>query len=411
MGTERGSDGSAAARVATGHLPGGAACFASLLLMGCGGEVAVTDPGPLVSDSAGVRIVDYGPLEEWVDGPGMTELLRIENVDGADAELFSSLAGGFILPDRGIVLADAEAREVRQFSASGEFVRTLGRRGEGPGEYVLIGGMDRCRPEGFTVFDIGWTMSHYDQQGDFVEEQVTRLEGGGTPYHLACRETGVLAALDWDPAGSQPGFHTATGRLRLLARDGTELHDLEHRIGSERVGGPPGSAGPHPAGRSTRFAFSGEDLIVADGSFLGFERWGSDGNLEEIVRLSAEPPNLDSLMGVYMDGALARARSDDQRASWRRQIEDLEGPAQATFVSDLFASDTHVLVREPSVAESGRWFAFAVDGEPLGFLPFSAGTKLLDSRDGLLLVEQTDSLGVPAAVLLRVAWPTGDGDA
>ena len=332
-----------------------------ILTMACGTEPPEVNPDAVVRDSAGVRVATYGSLMDWGDGPVVTEILRIGEIDGPDEMLFSSLAGGFILPDGGVVLADATSREVRQFNSSGDFVRKHGQEGEGPGEYQYIIGMGKCRPDGFTVFDIGWTMSFYDDEGRFVEEQVTRLEGGSTPYHMACQRSGVLAVINWDLGGPQLGFHTAMGRLRILNSDGSEAADLGDRIGFERWGHRGGS-GPHPAGRSTRFGFSGGDLIVADGSFFGFERWSQDGVLQEVVRLEAAPPSIDSLMSEYLEWSLSRASNDEMKAGYRRDIESMEGPAQASFFSDLFVSDRLILVREPSVGESGRWFGFQADG-------------------------------------------------
>ena len=170
------------------------------------------------------------------------------------------------------------------------------------------------------------------------------------------------------------------------------------RIGSERFGRPTGS-GPHPIGRSTRFGFLGSDLIVSDGSFFGFERWNSQGGLAEIVRIDVARPDGDSLMAVYLESAMARARDEDTRTRWRRDVLEMEGPPKASFLSDLVVLTDRVLVRELSVSESGRWFEFDGDGTPIGFLPLPGGAKLLDMVDNLVLVQEVGPFDVPSAVL------------
>jgi hypothetical protein len=145
-------------------------------------------------------------------------------------------------------------------------------------------------------------------------------------------------------------------------------------------------------------------LVVADGSFFGFERFDVNGNLREIVRIEVAPPSVDSLMGAYLEWSLNRASSDEQRAAWRTEVESMEGPPQATFFSDVFVSDGIILLREPTVGESGRWFAFQSTGRPEGYLPLPGGSKLLDMRGDYVLVQATGDFDVPVAVLYRVDW-------
>ena len=190
-------------------------------------------------------------------------------------------------------------------------------------------------------------------------------------------------------------------RLRILDSEGSEIHDLGERIGSERFGRPTGSR-PHPIGRSTHFGFLGSDLVVSDGSVFGFERWNRDGVLVEIVRIDVAPPDGDSLMAAYLESTLRRAPDDDVRARWRREVSELEGPVRASFISDLVVLSDRVLLRELSVGESGRWFEFAGDGTPRGFLPLPSGAKLLDVTDDRLLVQETGPFDVPVAVLYAV---------
>jgi hypothetical protein len=378
----------------------------ALVSSACDGVADGLSRTPLRTDSAGITVVQYAALERWNADVALTEVLRLGVVDGADELLFSSIPGGLIRPDGSVVLADAGTREVRRFAADGSYLGRHGREGKGPGEYEYIIGMGRCAPMGFTVFDIGWTLSLYDQDGGFMEERPTRLERGSTPYNLACERSGRVAAIDWNldgrPAGPILGFHVSTARLRIVDPDGRELADLGERIGSERFGLPSGS-GPHPAGRSTVFGFQDSDLIVADGTFFGFERWDPDGRLTEIVRIDVPPPDSDSLMAAYLHEAMTRARDDETRRRWRRFVEEMgTGPERASYVSALHVSADRILVREPVVGRSGRWFEFRPDGTPLGFLPLPEGSELLDVSGDLVLVEVRGELDVPAAVLYRL---------
>ena len=355
------------------------------------------------TDSAGVEIREYAPPKPWTAPVALHEMARIGTVDGPPETLFSGIPGGRILSDGRLMLVDMASSEVRIFTRDGVFLESHGGKGQGPGEYEYIVGVGQCAPVGFTVFDIGWKMSFYDSSGDFVREDVTRLEQGSTPYYLACDTTGRVAVVNWDLSSKGPriGFHTAMARLEILAK-GQDPVDLGERIGSERFG-LPGGSGPHPAGRSTRFGFAGPDLIVSDGSFFGYERWDSTGRLVEIVRVAGvPPPNTDSLMAAYLDAALAQAPNDEVRVRWRKQVADMGKPARSSFFSDLSVSGDWILLKGLSVGSTGRWFAFDRDGAPLGYLPLPERAQLLDERDGKLLIATRDSLDVVSAVLYSV---------
>ena len=363
-----------------------------LALSSCGSEMTEHDGAPVTMDSAGVRIVEYPPSRHGESETELVEVLRIGEAVGAEELLFSSIAAGKILPDGSFVLADAGAQELVQFTSDGTFLMRQGGEGEGPGEYEFIRGMGDCSSDGFTVFDMGWSMSFYDKTGHFIEERVTLFEGGATPYHLACHPSGRLAVINWDLAAlGQRGFHVATSRLRLLDVDGSEIVDLGVRIGSERFGLPTGS-GPHPIGRTTRFGFVGSDLIVVDGTFFGFERWNREGTLVEVVRLDVAPPDADSLMAAYLEQTLARAPDDETRRRWSSQIEAMGLPPQASFFSRMHTSESRILMQEISFGERERWFEFQSDGTPLGSVTLPEGARLLDTRDHLVLVEDRDDL-------------------
>lgn len=359
--------------------------------------------GPVVRDSAGVRITTHPAPGSWEAPVSLTEELRVGGMDGPPERLFSSIAGGWIGSSGDVVLVDRQAREVRRFHADGSVLGSHGREGEGPGEYQWIRAVDACRPDGFTVFDIDWTMSHYDDEGSFVTERPFRLEDGRTPYGLACDRSGRTAVIASDSTWLRQGLFAAMTRLRVLDVEGRQVADLGERLGVERWGQPT-QIGPHPAGRALRFGFMGEELVATDGSFFGFERWGPAGELLGIVRIDVPPPDVDSLADAYMEASLARAPDASVRNRWRTSIEAMEWPDTAAFFSDLLVTDDRVLVQEISFGGVGRWFLFEGDGTPRGYLPLPPGARLLHARDDRLLVQETGDFDVPQAVLYSMAW-------
>jgi hypothetical protein len=103
----------------------------------------------------GVVHVVSGARGDWhrggswnVDRDGVT----IGLVDGPEEYTFGQVAALVIGQDGRIYVGDAQANEVRVFSADGAFVDRFGRAGEGPGEFRNISGLSRA-PEGIAVLD------------------------------------------------------------------------------------------------------------------------------------------------------------------------------------------------------------------------------------------------------------------
>lgn len=121
-----------------------AAAILSLILGSCDKGDAGTTGGwtTVVGDRDGVRTVENVPPRE---GPAATmvgeELLRIGTFEGRSPSAFGLIRSLAVLPDGRIAVADGQAEEVRLFSARGEFVRSFGGAGQGPGELERLQGV------------------------------------------------------------------------------------------------------------------------------------------------------------------------------------------------------------------------------------------------------------------------------
>jgi hypothetical protein len=111
---------------------------------------AVSSGGAEV-DSAGVRIVESparADLPRWsVDATPTT----IGVVEGPADYTLHRVGSGRVLPDGRIVIANNRT-ELRFYDRDGVHLRTVGRRGEGPGEFRDIGGLVLARDTLF-VYD------------------------------------------------------------------------------------------------------------------------------------------------------------------------------------------------------------------------------------------------------------------
>jgi len=91
-----------------------------------------------VADTVFVK-VESGSI--WQSAAVLVEDLRIGVLDGPDEYIFGDVVA--VAPDRegGLYAFDRQVPALRQYDSAGRYVRTLGRRGSGPGEYQSVSGV------------------------------------------------------------------------------------------------------------------------------------------------------------------------------------------------------------------------------------------------------------------------------
>jgi hypothetical protein len=77
----------------------------------------------------------------WGPSMRLVEEVRIGRLDGAEEYLFGEVEAVAVGKAGMIYVADAQVPIIRSYDAQGRFVRNIGRKGGGPGEYESIGGM------------------------------------------------------------------------------------------------------------------------------------------------------------------------------------------------------------------------------------------------------------------------------
>lgn len=289
-----------------------AAC--ALSIIGCAPDSAATGEwAGTVSDSAGVVVVDNPDSGFWTSDTEwrLQEDLRIGVADGDTVRQFSSIDDIAIDHDGRIYVLDGG--EVRVFDGDGEFVRTIGRPGSGPGELarpsaLLMGAVD-------TIF-----------LPDTRNQRVQRFLTDGSDAGSFPISTNEGISLGWQigPDGTVlqevrtiPAPGTDVERILLLVRggDGAVLDTvLEMPVGDAMVirNGQP---------EMTLFAPEPLWTILTDGRITSGRNSGyrlelrtADGRLERIVQRPFERRSFsDSDQREFR--ALLRARFEVQPPS------------------------------------------------------------------------------------------------
>lgn len=87
----------------------------------------------VVGDTLVVR--NHSELGVWGDTMTLEIDLEIGAVEGRPEQVFGDVTSIDVRPDGSLVVLDGQAPVVREYDAGGAYVRSLGRRGGGPGEF------------------------------------------------------------------------------------------------------------------------------------------------------------------------------------------------------------------------------------------------------------------------------------
>ena len=106
----------------------------------------------------------------WGGALRLVEEVRIGTLDGADEYILGSVRGVAVGREGVIFVADEQVPLIRMYDVRGKFIRNVGRKGGGPGEYEAIGGM-RTLPDGRVALwdNRNQRISLFTLAGDFAE--------------------------------------------------------------------------------------------------------------------------------------------------------------------------------------------------------------------------------------------------
>jgi len=117
-----------------------------------------------VGDTTIVRTVS-GSV--WGDTARLVEEVRIGALDGPEETTFGSVDQVVPRRDGGVDVFDSQAFALRRYDSTGAFVKQIGRRGQGPGEYEQIIGMRALSDGRLAAYDGRNTrITTYSPNGD-----------------------------------------------------------------------------------------------------------------------------------------------------------------------------------------------------------------------------------------------------
>ncbi|HEX6040003.1 hypothetical protein [Longimicrobium sp.] len=358
--------------------------MACILAGGCTGREAA----PRVIPDAGTRA---------------ERALRLQEVSHSspDAEFTSVTA--MDVDSRGLVyVGDWYRQQLTVLNPDATVLRTLGRRGSGPGEFRSIRGVQVLPGDSILVYDPSLArVSVYAQTDSAPAYSVTLRTSGAAPFQLwrIPADSGYVALF-------RPTFMFSEGQaarnrrdvLRVLARDGaTRTTIKEFPSKSFLVAGT--SVTPNPFGREGLVAVDarGSILFIWNDS-LAVDRFSPDGTQRDRIRLPMRPAPVTS---SHVQRQL-REWDGSTRTTFGQVLQD-SAPSHWPAASAMLIDDRDrlwiALPGDP--ASRTEWIVLSSNMRYIASVFLPARETLRVVRNGRLYTVRMDNDDIPAIAIYR----------
>lgn len=291
--------------------------------------------------------------------------VRIGARFGSGAEEFTRLTGVLRGARGQFVIVDELS--LKYFDRTGRHLRTMGRRGAGPGEFRTIMSARSCGHDAVFAYDPSlMRITVVSGQGELVTVRDLRALGLQVPaYDFWCAGPDELLFLQRStepPGGIGPRRPTVS--LSLWTRS-NGLQNIARIPSGERYFDG-GNDFPRPLGKPTSIAASRIGIYVGTGDSLRLLRWSRAGVREAAVELPGEVLEVTQAdVAAFVEQQLERRRGAQNYSSLQQLYGELEYP-------DQFPSHGRILIdgsdnlwveeyRRPR-SDSRRWFILDASG-------------------------------------------------
>lgn len=382
----------------------------AIFLTACGagsGPVAGEWAGSVDTLASGQIVVMNPSVPSWAPGEEwrVVKEVRIGRVDGDGPDLFGNVRSFTVDDDGRIWVLEGQSQELRVFSAEGEYIRTVGRRGGGPGEFAGAVHIDRALDGNL------WVMDPQNSRVSIFDTTGVYLEGRRAP--------GGFMILPWPGGFDREGHYYAPAPISgstfgvAYVRYDTALAPLDtlhpptdpitrdhftiERDGVTRVS----ASVPFQGGLATRISPSGRLWSILSDEYRLTEFGEADDTLRTITR-AFQPIRVSAEEREQAIEGLEWFTSQGGR------IDPSKIPSTRPLAGNFFFDETdHIWVITMPAGREGGWVfdIFDPEGRYLGpvELPFRLRPSPIPVfRDGRLYAITEDELEVQYLVVARV---------
>lgn len=377
----------------------------------CSGEAAHATF--TATDSAGVLVVT-STAPQWSEGAEWTvdvsPLVTVSEVEGDVATQFYMVTDGLLLEDGRFVIANAGTSELRVFGPDGSHQATLGRAGEGPGEFEWIESLSRVSDGAVFAYDDNAGRGTIFELDGEVRRTIPVIMPPGVPASDAMvLEAGHILAVRAGPnlrAGerSPTGLVTSEAIVVLLSHDGVLGDTVAVAPGDElfllssSTGRPAGFRIP-VFGLNRAVATDGRAAFVRTGRGREIAEYDTRGRLTKLIRwsgadLTITPDRLESGLRSLFGG--------DEGAVTRYDLPVPE--TEPGFGRLLFDSRGYLWVSEYAqyLQDANTWSVFSPEGAYLGDIEFPDRFRVLDIGLDRILGRRKDAADRESIEIVRL---------
>jgi hypothetical protein len=386
------------------------------LCTACGGAEA-SAPRSAVRDSAGLTIVESSAYA-WNEGEAWTlstaPVVVIGGRDDPGHDLYR-VRSALRLEDGRIVVANAGSAEIRFYDDTGRHLGSKGGRGDGPGEFRLLGFVARRGQDSLIAWDgRAWRLSVFDLEGTFAGS--AQLEN--SRYRARPVLAGeVLLAGDVRRAVPEAGDELprdvvvrAAREYALFSLDGSLVAGLGTRPDDEQWSSYDVD---HPHAQGLLF---GKRTVLAGGSLVwvgtgdAYQLLGYDGtgSLVKIVRNLAHEP--ERLFAKVVAARIAELQADWDEES-AHMLPVYQGQQTPEFMApfDRLVADVEGNLWARAYPVPGEahdvWTVFDADGSLLGQVDMPYRFEVLDVGPDFVVGTSLDEMNLERVEVYALLKP------
>jgi len=386
--------------------------LATSVLWACSGR-SESSQLPLVWDSAGVT-VSQNPAQPpagfiWHLGEQANVILG--KTEGRGPEVFGSVTKAIGLETGEVAVVDGIARQIRIFDATGRHVASLGREGEGPGEFANLGEIYELAGDTIAAIDnLSARVSLFGPDRHFARSfALPRPEHAAAPIGVGWLSEGLLVVRGLTMPPSRDPRQSSTILLYTVDLEG-HLSEMIGEFPHQRLGG---NGLPLGFGGGCVTAVGDSLIWVGHTGTFELRAFDSGGSLRRIVRVPQVPRPVTT-----KDVSEAKASAEESlirqgatqgvirriMATEFAETHPVFGRMWADEVGYLWVAQDGAIPSERSDVGtvSEVWDVFDRDGRLLGTIGIPGGFRVTWIGDTQVIGVHTDEFGVDRVRVYRL---------